>query len=429
MIVCSYSKSPDVGLLIKKTGTEIYQVLEIEEFRCTLPLTNDNNDMFPVGFAINFNSRNTINFETYGEQQPCPLVLALADTGVLMTFYAINLESSNKSICKVPKKLQFKSIQPALKPSESNTQLSFGTGPIFNLAGSQAPSFMPKPNISQTPLNANLPKQTQPIGQFSFGNASASFVGQPVLHPQINLGQVPEQKPQPPIQNQQISFGFQPQSQSLQQTQQKTSVGPCFKLDNKVPQAPITPFSLPQQQPQTESKPAQEQPTLFQQKQPVIFQKEPQIAPTQAKNIETITDQSDNCIEEFCKELEELKGNVVKLFNGKDLSKHLLNISVIKETKKLDEVYKKLNEEMKTLNEDCSSLRALIFTDFHNLEKLRVIKHNIEEKKGLNLINQFDQDPYTKSRYENVKKLYAYMLREVPNLRNYIETQRKRKQE
>lgn len=91
-------------------------MLDIEEYRCTLPLRNDNDDMFPVGFGISLNSKNSIDFGNYGKQAPSPLVLILTDSGQLATFFAINLKT-DKPICVEAKKLQFKNIQPPVPSS------------------------------------------------------------------------------------------------------------------------------------------------------------------------------------------------------------------------------------------------------------------------------------------------------------------------
>lgn len=56
---------------------------------------------------------------------------------------------------------------------------------------------------------------------------------------------------------------------------------------------------------------------------------------------------TDTRIKSFAAELSEFKENFNKLFNGKDLAKCLLNLSVIKDTKAAAEVVKKISEEMK----------------------------------------------------------------------------------
>ena len=52
-------------------------------------------------------------------------------------------------------------------------------------------------------------------------------------------------------------------------------------------------------------------------------------------------------IDQFSQELNDFKKSFDKLFNGKDLSKYPLSLSVVKETKKCEEAFKKLNDEMK----------------------------------------------------------------------------------
>jgi hypothetical protein len=77
----------------------------------------------------------------------------------------------------------------------------------------------------------------------------------------------------------------------------------------------------------------------------------------------------------------------------------------------------------------CAELRANTLSDFHNFEKLRLLKHNSENPKTSHLLKQSDLDPITKARYENVKKMYAYVNRELPNVKSFLETQTRKKQE
>ena len=49
----------------------------------------------------------------------------------------------------------------------------------------------------------------------------------------------------------------------------------------------------------------------------------------------------------FATEVDELKQSVAKLFNGKDISKCLINLTVIKETKMTEQNFAHLNAEMK----------------------------------------------------------------------------------
>ena len=43
-----------------------------------------------------------------GKQPPSPLIFILTDTGLICTFFVINLESKNKSICYDSKSLTYK---------------------------------------------------------------------------------------------------------------------------------------------------------------------------------------------------------------------------------------------------------------------------------------------------------------------------------
>lgn len=44
-------------------------------------------------------------------------------------------------------------------------------------------------------------------------------------------------------------------------------------------------------------------------------------------------------------------------------------------------------------------------------------------------LKQLELDPITREKYENVRKLYAYVCRELPNIKSYLDLQKKRKQE
>lgn len=134
-------------------------------------------------------------------------------------------------------------------------------------------------------------------------------------------------------------------------------------------------------------------------------------------------------IKEFTEQLNELKTSAGKLFDGKELaSSNLLNYSVLKKSKQMDEKYARVNADMQSLSERCVELRESLLTDFRNFEKLRLLKHNVG-KSGGNHHQQLELDPITREKYENVKKLYAYICRELPNIKTYLDMQKKRKQE
>ena len=88
----------------------MFNVIEIEEYRCTLPLDGET-DVFPVGFGLSFNMKNKFDFGRLGDHPPSPLVFILTDSGLLVTFFAVNMDFKNKSICYEPKQLAFKPTQ------------------------------------------------------------------------------------------------------------------------------------------------------------------------------------------------------------------------------------------------------------------------------------------------------------------------------
>jgi len=78
-------------------------------------LTSKDEELYPVGMAVSYNILNEIEFENFGTQPASPLVLLLTDNGLLITFYAINLNSIKHSICYAPNKLAFKEATSAGK--------------------------------------------------------------------------------------------------------------------------------------------------------------------------------------------------------------------------------------------------------------------------------------------------------------------------
>jgi len=101
-------------------------VLEIENYRCSLPLNSQDEELFPLGLSISYNIRNPIEFENFGTQQPSPLILVLTDCGYLASFFVINRQSKN-SICYEPKMMQLKCYNTTKKGAffYSNLKLHF----------------------------------------------------------------------------------------------------------------------------------------------------------------------------------------------------------------------------------------------------------------------------------------------------------------
>ncbi len=71
-------------------------------------------------------------------------------------------------------------------------------------------------------------------------------------------------------------------------------------------------------------------------------------------------------------------------------------------------------------------MRTNCLNDFHNAEKLRLLKHNLEDRKEKTLYSHFDIDPFTQSRYENVKKLYNYIREELLSMKSFLEVKQRK---
>ena len=277
-------------------------MLEIEDFRCSLPLNEQDDDVFPIGLGVNFNCANPIDFANHGKQPASPLVLILNDEGFLSTFFAVNLDAKNKSACKPASPMKYVAQAPSVQPQG----ISFS-----------APQPQPKP----------APVQTQ------------------AQSPQFQL--TPQQQ-QSQHQNQQALQFLLQQQQQQQQNQQAAQL----LLQQQQMQQQLQKQAIQQQQQQ------QQQQQLLMQRQAAIQafqqqQKAVQVQAQQMQNVQTGLGADTNArIREFSRELDEFKVNVNKLFNGKDLSKELVNLSIIKETKNIIEKYNKINEDMKVIIEN-----------------------------------------------------------------------------
>lgn len=108
--MCAYSKNQEISILQKQPNSDTYQIVEIEDYKCMLPLSKNDEDLCPLGIAVNYNSHTPVKLEKLDMQPPSPLVFVLADNGLLVTYYAINLDSAGKSICVAAAKMPFKNL-------------------------------------------------------------------------------------------------------------------------------------------------------------------------------------------------------------------------------------------------------------------------------------------------------------------------------
>jgi len=335
MVLCAHSKCPDVGLL-QKQANDAYQVVEIEDYRCNIPLSSEDQDQFPIGFDTNFNCQNTIEFENYGDQPASPLTLILTDTGFLCGFYVINLDSKKKSICYAPKKLTYnpKAAAPSLIP----------TFQPQNKEQSKLVLTAPNAAANKPTLQFNLPQVQQPLQP------------QPQLQSQLQP-QIQQQQQQSISSSQSsVQLNFQASQGQLQtQIQSQLSVKPQFQ-----PQMQAQPQFQAQSQQQLQIQQQMAQQILFQAAQASVQQYQTNVQPSPAQTFtppkqhhqlqqskpQFKTDLNQK-LAEFSGEFDAFKANVNKLFKGKDLSKSLLNLSIIKKTKAIESEYIKINNEFK----------------------------------------------------------------------------------
>lgn len=76
-----------------------------EDGRPSMPLTNDNDETFPMGLAFDFSSTRPI---AKGEERlpPAPIMMILSTDGVLCSFYMVNqTPNTSHDIVKAPEPL------------------------------------------------------------------------------------------------------------------------------------------------------------------------------------------------------------------------------------------------------------------------------------------------------------------------------------
>lgn len=100
-----------------------FELLDIEDFRCSLPLTKSDDEQFPLGFGVSLNTKTPIEFGTFGKQPASPLVLFLTNMGNLETYYMINLQSKDRSICVEAKQIKYKPAPPQPATQQQQQQL------------------------------------------------------------------------------------------------------------------------------------------------------------------------------------------------------------------------------------------------------------------------------------------------------------------
>ena len=91
----------------------------------------------------------------------------------------------------------------------------------------------------------------------------------------------------------------------------------------------------------------------------------------------------------------------------------------------------------KIINEEALKLRSDLFDDYNKLERLRFLQYNVKDPRKFSsitsgsvpTINQNDLDVFTKTRFENVKRMNNFVERELPNAKLFIDANLKKKNE
>ncbi len=202
-----------------------------------------------------------------------------------------------------------------------NSQQTLNSKPLVQVSNQ---SSLPKIPLSQSTFSFNTPSNQQPLTTLQ---QSSTIPPQPTIVPQFKMN-IPNGTTSnlPQQQKNLIQPQIQPQSQHQSQT-----------LSN---------FNFQQSISQTLNIGSQHnfQPTINKTDDQI---RQPNIGKVQKNSTEESYVGISNLIQNFTTHLNDFKQNINKLFSGKDLTKCLLNLSVIKDTKIAQDRFDKLMNEIK----------------------------------------------------------------------------------
>ncbi|XP_022793555.1 nuclear pore complex protein Nup214-like isoform X3 [Stylophora pistillata] len=200
MLISACSNGFEAAVLGKYGGeaSTPWEKWNVEETgRAEMPLTNNNDETFPMGLALDFRSKKPI---LEGEKQlpPAPMMMLLSTDGVLCPYYVVNqTPNTDHGIIKLPEPLplggQRKTIASnagsVLKGSVSSTSGTSGdlpsgvfsqtsTSGFFSTGPSSAISSPGSFSFSSTKQSTSLPSVTEASGKSSNSAAvTFSFAG------------------------------------------------------------------------------------------------------------------------------------------------------------------------------------------------------------------------------------------------------------
>ncbi|XP_044180329.1 nuclear pore complex protein Nup214-like isoform X4 [Acropora millepora] len=167
IVVSAFSNGLEAAVVGKYGGEEVttWEKWSFEEdARPSMPLTSNNDESFPMGLAINFNSTRPF---VKGEQKlpPAPILMILSTDGVLVPFYVLNQTPNTKhDIVKPPEPLplggQRKPLGYGLQSGGTTLQATKGNSAPVNKISLQSGSLGTSGNI--------------PVGTFSKENLKPS---------------------------------------------------------------------------------------------------------------------------------------------------------------------------------------------------------------------------------------------------------------
>lgn len=137
-----------------------YEIQTIDDtFRASLPLSDNDDDTFPIGIDLCFNGQKKFDLKPGVQFQPCPFLLILNNLGTLIVYHVVN-QQQTQPLCKPPIPL------PAPDPKQKPLITKPTTSAPFSFNLSMNNSSGAHQNQSMFPTNIQQPAiMSQPAVQ------------------------------------------------------------------------------------------------------------------------------------------------------------------------------------------------------------------------------------------------------------------------
>ncbi|KAL4704946.1 hypothetical protein ACJJTC_013403 [Scirpophaga incertulas] len=197
IILSSSSNSMEIATLGSTDGATWTQWYQSDEARPELPLTDKNQENYPVGICIDMCAVHQLS---WGENEILPFMptlLVVSQTGLLTLFNIINLNKQAAQVCTSP--------HPIVLPAAAMNATISDNAPAAPIVQTTASAAMPQPVIQQQPAQVSPPVKPAPTTISQLGTTETVQPKPVVQSPQpftlTQVGQKPaEVKPIPQTQ-------------------------------------------------------------------------------------------------------------------------------------------------------------------------------------------------------------------------------------